>query len=200
MSSTKFPAFLEGKNVYLTPHNLVFTDDFVRWMNDEDVRIYTATCYPVAHSYEEAWIRSYTEKNDEHKVSLVIIVRDASGDDKPIGVIALSRINYIDGTATTGTIIGPKEFWGQGYGTEAKMLLLRYAFLTLNLRKISSQVIAYNTRSVAYARKCGYVEDGGPMKAHVFKNGAYHDMVQLAVFREAWIPLWEAYKAKYGLE
>lgn len=199
MSTTKFPAFTEGSRVYLTPHSLDFTDICVRWVNDEEVRNFVTMSFPTMRISEEAWIRSQADKK-EREVSLIIVVKGkAPEDDKPIGVIALNRINLIDGTATTGTIIGESEYWSKGYGTEAKMLLLRYAFLTLNLRKICSEVIAYNGRSIAYARKCGYVEDGGPKKAHVYKNGSYHDMIQLAVFREAWIPLWEAYKAKYGL-
>ena len=200
MSPTKFPAFLEGKRVYLTPHSLDFVDKCVRWVNDEKVRNFITLAFPTMRISEEAWIRSQADKK-EREVCLIIVVKgDKPEDDLPIGVISLSKISWIHGTATTGTIIGEREYWSKGFGTEAKMLLLKYAFLTLNLRKICSEVISYNGRSVAYARKCGYVDDGGPKKAHVFKNGAYHDMVQLAVFRESWIPLWEAYKAKFGLE
>ena len=42
-------------------------------------------------------------------------------------------------------MIGESEYWGRGLGTEAKMLLLDYAFNTLNLRRICSQVLAFNS-------------------------------------------------------
>ncbi len=61
--------------------------------------------------------------------------------------MGIHRINWKDRTATTGAVIGEKAYWDKGYGSEAKMLVLDYAFNMLNLRKICSQVLAFNKRS-----------------------------------------------------
>ncbi len=82
---------------------------------------------------------------------------------------------------------------GQGYGTEAKMLLLDYAFNTLNLRKVCSTVLAFNGRSQRYNEKCGYVVEG-VQKAQVFRDGSYHDLILMAVFRDDWLPVWREYQ------
>jgi RimJ/RimL family protein N-acetyltransferase len=66
--------------------------------------------------------------------------------------------------------------------------------LELNLRKIRSRAFAFNERSIAYLKKTGY-EVEGVMKQEVFKNGEFHDVVLLAVFRDTFIPLWEKYQA-----
>ena len=96
------------------------------------------------------------------------------------------KINYVDGTAETGTVIGEKEFWGKGYGMVAKILLLRFAFLQLNLRKIYSRAVAFNGRSLRYSQKCGYKVEAR-LKNDRYCDGTYHDMVILSVYRKSWV-------------
>jgi RimJ/RimL family protein N-acetyltransferase len=110
-----------------------------------------------------------------------------------IGVMGLHGISWPDGTATSGACIGNTNYHNKGCGTDAKMLLLEYAFQTLNLRKVCSTVFAFNRRSRSYNEKCGYVVEG-VRQAHVFRNGAYHDEILMAVFRDKWLPLWEQWQ------
>jgi RimJ/RimL family protein N-acetyltransferase len=109
--------------------------------------------------------------------------------------MGLHHISWIHRTATTGALIGEAQYRGNGYGTEAKMLLLDYAFRTLNLRKVCSNVIAFNERSQRYNEKCGYQVEGTQRK-HIFRGGVYHDLILMAVFCEDWLPLWEAWKSQ----
>lgn len=60
---------------------------------------------------------------------------------------------------------------------------------------MQSRVIAFNTRSAAYSKKCGYVEEGR-LRAQVHRFGQRHDEILLAVFRDDWLPLWEKYQAE----
>ena len=73
------------------------------------------------------------------------------------------------------------------------MLLLNYAFNTLNLRKIVSRVVSFNRRSKAYSEKCGYKVEG-VLKKDIFKDGEYHDLICMAVFKDDWLPLWEKFR------
>jgi RimJ/RimL family protein N-acetyltransferase len=111
-------------------------------------------------------------------------------------MMGIHRINWKDRTANTGAFIGEKQYWGKGYGTDAKMVLIDYAFNTLGLRKLSSHVYAFNERSIAYSKHCGYVEEGRLIRQR-FIEGEYHDEVILSLFKEQWLPYWDAYqKAK----
>ena len=170
--------FLRGERVNLRPLERSDLARITRWINDPEVRYYLDAYLPMSESEEEEWLEDLGKRKPN---DIVLAIVTTQGEH--IGNIALHRINWRDRTAITGTVIGEKRYWNQGLGTEAKMLLLDYAFNTLNLRRILSQVLAFNERSITYSKKCGYVEEGR-LRLHIFRNGQYHDVVNLGVFRE----------------
>jgi RimJ/RimL family protein N-acetyltransferase len=137
---------------------------------------------------EEKWIASM---NSSDRSTLMLAIETSEGEY--IGNMGLHNINWRDRTATTGTLIGEKNYWGKGLGTEAKILLLRHAFHTMNLRKICSQVIEFNGRSKRYSEKCGYKSEG-VLRMHTFRRGRYWDLENLAVFAEDFATVWERYE------
>lgn len=161
---------------------------FLRWMNDQEVTQYLLAFLPM-EADELEWI-DRLQKNKNEDIVLVMVDPKTG---KPIGSMGIHRINWKDRVASTGAVIGDKAYWGKGYGSEAKMLLLNYAFNTLNLRKICSGCVSFNTRSEAYSKKCGYKREG-VFKKHIFRNGRYWDHVNLAVFKEDWLPLWTKFQ------
>ena len=181
--------FLDGWRLYLRPPCKDDLPYLTRWINDEEVWQFLKLSLPMSESAETAWLEGLDKRKDTDII--LVIVDKKTG--KPIGSMGIHRINWKDRRAATGALIGDKRYWGKGYGTEAKMLLLNYAFNTLNLRKVCSAALAFNERSVAYSKKCGYREEG-VLKEHLFKKGRYWDEVLLAVFREDWLPLWERFQ------
>jgi RimJ/RimL family protein N-acetyltransferase len=180
--------FLKGKKTILRP--LRKATDFelcLRWINDPDVNQYLLVYFPVTEKKEEEWFDRIANNPNE------IVLGIETLDGKLIGNMALVHINAKDRTASTGALIGEKEYWSKGYGTDAKMTLLNYAFNTLNLRKINSSVYAFNKRSLRYNLKCGYKVEG-VRKKQIFRNGKYHDEILIAVFKEDWLPIWERYQ------
>lgn len=182
--------FLEGVSVLL--RILVKSDvpDLVKWINDQDITQFVTRLYPMTEQEEEEWLQDLPKRKSD--VVLGIVTKH---DGKLIGTIGLHRIDHVHGTAVTGTIIGDKSCWGKGYGTEAKMLLLDFAFNRLNLHSIRSDVIAYNGRSLAYGKKCGY-EEVGRLPEWIHRNGVRHDLVILVVTALRWRPLWDVYSKR----
>jgi RimJ/RimL family protein N-acetyltransferase len=180
--------FLKGKKTILRP--LRKATDFepcLRWINDPQVNQYLLVYFPVTEKKEEEWFDRIANNPNE------IVLGIETLDGKLIGNMALVHINAKDRTASTGALIGEKEYRGKGYGTDAKMALLDYAFNTLNLRKINSSVYAFNKRSVKYNLKCGYKIEG-VRKKQIFRNGKYHDEILIAVSKENWLPIWKKYR------
>ena len=178
--------FLEGKKVNLRPLDSENDVEVVtRWRNDPEVRHFVCECFPRTKKDELEWLN---EKSDNN---IVLAIDTKKGNF--IGIMDIHRINHLSRTATTGAMIGEKNYWSKGFGTDAKMILLNYAFNTLNLRKIGSRVFNFNNRSINYSKRCGYKEEGVLKKEH-FIDGNYVDEILLAVFREDFLPLWEKYK------
>jgi RimJ/RimL family protein N-acetyltransferase len=177
---TETVVFLKGARTELRPVQAADIPLLTKWVNDPDVRRYVTNIFPVTEESEREWQDSLKKKSHTDVV-LVIAVKG-----KPIGVMGLHRIDWQNRTATTGALIGEKKYWGKGYGTDAKMALLEYAFNTLNLRKIISRVKAFNGRSKRYSEKCGYIVEGR-LKDMFLIDGKYWDEIILSVTREQWL-------------
>lgn len=174
------PIFLRGRRVNLRPLDAA-TDlaTCVRWMNDEKVRAFLAVFLPVTPAAEAEWFANLAKRDRD----IILGIETAAG--RLIGVIALHRIDWKNRNAETGTCIGERAEWGKGYGTEAKLLLLRYAFMDLGFHKVHSRAYAFNERSIRYSLKCGYRIEGR-LRDFVWKEGRYWDAVELGVLREEW--------------
>lgn len=176
--------FLEGKKVYLRPLDAA-TDLALcqRWINDPETRPFIGSGnIPVSAEREKQFFEETEDRKFPRNIILGIVVK-ATG--KLIGTMGLHDINWIDRAATTGALIGSKTNRGRGYGTEAKELLLEYAFNTLNLRRINSQCLSYNAASRRYSEKCGYRLEGRLRQA-IYKDGRYYDLIQLGLLKSDW--------------
>ncbi len=180
--------FRTGKRVYLRP---VIEDDLsklVVWINDPDITEFLMASVPFTLADERKWYENLSNRKDD--ISLAIVLKETH---EIIGMTGIHDIKYRDGTATTGSFIGRKDLWSQGFGTEAKLILLEYAFNTLNLRKICSQVYDFNGRSKKHLENCGYKEEAR-RKQHIFRSGKYCDEILLAVYRSDFERAWKRAK------
>jgi RimJ/RimL family protein N-acetyltransferase len=178
--------FLEGRKVNLRPFSKEDVHSITRWINDPKVRGFISSTFPQTEKQEEDWINKLG--SDDKNIVLGIETKDG----KLIGIMGIHGINWIYRTCTTGAIIGEKDYWNKGYGTDAKMHLLNYIFNALNLHKVCSSVLSYNKRSLQYSLHCGYKIEGR-RKKHVFKS-RYWDLIELGLFKKDWLPIWKKYQ------
>lgn len=180
-SGGEVPSFLEDESLLLRPLRLA--DDvliFQRWFNDPKVRRSLLTWqFPVTLEEESRWL---TGVNEEDRISLLIVRRI---DKRPLGTVGLHSINWIDGTARTFTVIGESSEWGKGIGSSARSLVIAYAFLDLNLRKLSSHFLASNYAALRLNKKAGFCEEGR-LREHIFREGKYEDVLVYSLLRSEW--------------
>lgn len=182
--------FLSGKIVNLCLLNAdIHLNDCVLWLNNYELTRYLSTGFLPQYPQEE---KGWFEKNAQVNSNKVILAMHLKTDNKFIGIMGLHNINYIHRTAISGSFIGEEVNRGKGYGHDAKMILLNYAFNRLNLRKICASAIAFNERSISFNQGCGYKIEGR-LKKQIFANGEYYDEALLAVFADTFKPLWEKY-------
>lgn len=184
--NSKMLRFLEGKRIRLRALDPeTDTPLLASWMNDESTRHFLGEkrAFPISLASEKQWVEKLAAKMPPEDIVFGIELKKGTC---LIGVTGLHDIDWVTRKATTGTKIGPAELRSQGYGTEAKQLLLAYAFNTLNLNRIQCNIIVYNGASRRYCEKCGYHEEG-VMRQAVYKNGQYHDLLMLAVLKDDWL-------------
>jgi RimJ/RimL family protein N-acetyltransferase len=131
---------------------------------------------------ERHFAESYKAPLPEN-ISLGVCLKET---DEIIGDVVLLDIDYVNGTAETGSWLHGAEYRGQGYGTEAKMLLLEFAFDHLHLHAIRSYVWEPNTRSAAALRKQGY-QPAGRLKWEDIRGGVHRDALIFDLLRDEWL-------------
>lgn len=175
--------FIIGEKLYL--RGLERPDlegDYFDWLNDREVtKFLDSGAFPNTVEKMEEYYRNVALS--PNNVMLAIIDKES---DKHIGNIKLGPINWITGIATLGIMIGNKEFWGKGYGTEAIKLVLDYAFKRLNLHKVTAGIAAIHQASIKAFEEAGF-EIEGQLKSQFFLDGKYYDSLYLGITGEDYL-------------
>tara|TARA_B100001245_G_scaffold974_1_gene782 strand:- start:2026 stop:2409 length:384 start_codon:yes stop_codon:yes gene_type:complete len=79
-------------------------------------------------------------------------------DGLHIGNVMYYDFNQRNAEAELGIMIGDKDYWGKGYGTDIVVTLLNYLFTTLELKRVYLHTLAWNYRAQASFTKSGFIE------------------------------------------
>jgi len=176
--------FIIGEKLYL--RGLTRSDlqgDYFDWLNDREVtKFLDSGVFPNSEKKMEEYF--HTTILSTNNVMLAIIDKKL---DKHIGNIKLGPINWITRIAPLGIMIGNKEFWGKGYGTEAIRLVLDYAFKRLNLHKVIAGIAAVHQASIKAFQKAGFKIEGR-VESQFFFEGEYYDSLYLGITKEHFLP------------
>lgn len=71
---------------------------------------------------------------------------------------------------------------GQGYGTEAQLLLAAYLFATTDAQRVEAATDVENIAEQRALEKAGFVREG-VLRSAQFRGGTYHDMVLYSYVR-----------------
>ena len=171
----------EGEKVRLVPLDKArHLDNAMAWLNDPEITAWTLVGdWPVGRLAEEDWFDAMARQPPiglEEKVTFAI--ETLAGEH--IGFSGLHAIDWRNKVATTGTILGRRDLWGQGYGSDAARVRNRFAFEVLGLRMLLSDVMADNAGSIRMLEKAGYKEVGR-IPRRIWKRGDWRDVVVLCL-------------------
>ncbi len=102
-------------------------------------------------------------------------------DGQSVGGINLNSIDAKNGTFSIGVQID-RDHRGEGYGTAAMEIVLRYAFYERRLNKYYGSVLEGNIASATMLRKLGCVEEGR-RRQMVYTQGRYYDEILFGLTR-----------------
>ena len=99
-----------------------------------------------------------------------------------IGSASLRDIDHEHLQAELGFWIG-RDWWGQGYASEAAAAVIRFGFETLGLNRICAHHMARNPAAGQVLLHVGMQREG-LLRERVKKWGVYEDVVLYAILRE----------------
>ena len=182
-SSSRKGVFIEGTNLDL---RRLTEDDALNsgwhdWFNDEmTTRYLQKHYYPNTPGLQLEFFKRM--EADKSMIQLGIIPKD---NDRLIGVVSLTNIDYVNRNSEFSMVIGERDFQSKGYCVEAFDLILNHGFMTLNLHKIYSG--ALNQRFYEMLIRTFGFHAEGTLQEHTYKDGRYVDIYRLGLFRENFI-------------
>jgi len=131
-------------------------------------------------------VREGIEKEQSEDPNTIAFSVRTLADDRLIGFVAFDGINWQHGETFVAIGIGDPAYRGNGYGTDAMRVMLRYGFMELNLNRIQLDAFSYNERAIKSYLKAGFVEEGR-QRGMLLRNGQRWDFVYMSVLRDEWI-------------
>jgi ribosomal-protein-alanine N-acetyltransferase len=145
----------------------------------------------VADDRVTSWLSFDSRNRAEAEKALTAIVERAAQEDRPDYLLAVTRR---DGDSVVGFArLGPTgvkaahlgyainaDHWGRGYATDASSVMLRLAFRTLGLHRVSAAIGPENEASIAVVKRLGFSYEGH-IRHHVFTNGDWRDSLLYSI-------------------
>jgi len=183
-----------GERVYLRPCEVSDAEAFARWFAEEDETFMYRGREPLSPITLSQGIAYWYRMQPLNFVGFVVCL---IADDTMIGNVSTLSVDWVNRTGETASLFAP-GYRGQGYGPEAKHLLLEYSFDVLQLHVLMSVVATTNTRSAAALGKQGY-RPAGRMRRYDVKGGVYRDVEVFDVLRPDWLAARDQWRAARSL-
>ncbi len=170
---------IEGKKVRIRAIEKTDIDEIMKWINDREVMDNLIMRYPVSRYKEEKWIEKTLDDSNPRIKTFALETKDGVY----LGGISLHGIDWENRNAEAGIVIGKKEYWNKGYGTDAMMTLLEFAFNRMNLHRVYLKVYDFNLRGIKSYEKCGFKREG-VLRHDLYVNGEYHDSIIMGILKD----------------
>lgn len=172
---------LFGERVELRRHTRSNYPIYSRWYGDPEVwRLTSWAPEPLTAVTVE---RLFDERERSATSDSFAIHRHR--DNQPLGVITLTNINQAHASSELSLVIGERKDRGQGYGSDALRVLLRYGFETLGLHRIALSVFEFNQPAISTYKKSGFSEEGR-LRHAILRDGAWHDAMLMSILEDEW--------------
>lgn len=167
---------MEVKLIKLREEDL---DMIAKWRMLPEITKYMYTDPIITPESQKEWFKSI-EMDSSVRYWIIIV------DDIKVGLISLNDIDYVNKRCYWGYYIADQSARGKGLARILECNIYDYAFFNLKLNKFCSEVLGFNERVVSIHEKFGSKVEG-VLKQHIYKNGAFHDVVCMGITRDEWI-------------
>lgn len=102
-------------------------------------------------------------------------------EDRLIGEIGFRTIKWFNRKSEISLFITP-EYQSKGFGKQALLMLMKFAFDKMNLQRLETEVIDYNDKAKSLVEKLGFVLEGKLREAK-YNDGRYYDVLRYGILK-----------------
>ena len=167
---------ISGSKIILRDKKLTDAPDDYTWVTDPELAYLDAA--PLLTATFGRYLSDYTRQlryspQTRHQFAIDTL------DGKHIGNCVYYGINEAKSETELGIMIGDRDCWNQGYGSEAVTTLVNYIFRQTDLKRIYLKTLDSNNRAQKCFQKCGFTSYG-----HLRKDG--FSFVLMEIHRKQW--------------
>src|SRR5829696_8598181 len=150
----------KGRLVSLRTHVPANLEAFQRWYADREIaELLRHDLEPLTPTQSRGYFETFILPSSARGTCFAIHERKSK---RLVGTTALTdRVNARNGvSALFRIVIGEKDVWGKGYGTEATRLMAQEGFHSMGLGEIRLEVFNHNLRAIAAYSRVGFEVTG----------------------------------------
>lgn len=170
-----------GEIAQLRKHQAADVEDFMRWYTDPEIaKLLRHDLRPLTPSQARGYFMSIVLPASAAGTAWAIHDR-VSGN--LLGTTAITQIDFDMMSCLFRIVIGEKQAWGHGFGTDATRLVVDEVFESLGLDRIKLEVFDHNPRARRSYEKVGFVETGRSVE---WAGKTRLDVVAMELQRDQW--------------
>jgi RimJ/RimL family protein N-acetyltransferase len=160
---------------------------YVQWSRDSELsrQQSSGVSYLLSSNFAQGLIEKWSDKENLRSFTFVIRLLDT---DQFIGDIGIDIVSWGSGEGFVGIGLGERANWNKGYGTDAMRIILRYAFMELNLSRVSLNTFEYNPRAIRSYEKAGFVREGW-LRKYLDRDGQRWGILFMGILRDEWLAM-----------
>lgn len=149
-----------------------------KWRNSKNVSKYMYTNHYIDKEEHQRWIKKLkTQKNAKTWI--------IKYENKPIGLVSLSDIDYKNKTTDWGFYIADESIRGKGIGTIALQKLISIVFDEMKLNKMHTIVFNNNIVAMKLYEKLGF-KKVGKRQEKIVRNGEIIELINMEISKRNW--------------
>jgi len=148
----------------------------LNWRTMPEVSTYMYTDFDPDMEKQRTWYKQI--QADKSRYDWIINV-----DGEDVGLVSIVHVDLVHKRCEYGYYLVSPGVRGKGIGSSVEMNVLALVFDRLKLHKLCREVLVTNEVGLAFPQKFGSRVEGTRI-AHIFKNGAFHDIVEMGILKE----------------
>ena len=170
----------QGQKIYLTDFTVKHCKLSYEWIKDPETNKFLAVTPPKTLKDQLKWFR----ESSKSKSDKIFAIHDQETDTY-IGNCGIHQLSEENQNCFIGIMIGNKNYWDKGYGTDVIKTLLKYCFTKLKMHKVMLTVFTDNIRAQKCYRKAGF-KTLTTFKEQILKDGKRIDEYVMEIFAKDW--------------